>query len=154
MLHLTLVIVTRWAARPEPPSQKDHPLDRIFTLIEANQLIPRLEEHLTVVKRAKSVLVRTKAEAKKASAKASCGGGTFAGPHYLRALEHIGQGLNEIRDMGVHVKDLDLGLCDFPYMRDGRVVYLCWKLGETEIQWWHEVSSSYKERQLLEGEEG
>ncbi len=101
------------------------------------------------------MLVKTKAEAKRASAKASSGGGTFAGTQYLRALEQIGYGLHEIRELGVHVKDLDLGLCDFPHMmRDGHIVYLCWKLGETQIKWWHEVSSGFKGRQLLEGEEG
>ena len=50
------------------------------------------------------------------------------------------------------VKDLDIGLCDFPHMMDGRVVYLCWKLGETEIRWWHEVNSGYSGRQPLEHE--
>ena len=136
------------------PRHERRQLDRIFTLLEANQLIPRLEEHLAVVTRAKTVLERTKAEAKRASAKASCGGGSFAGPHYLRALEQIGHGLHEILEMGVHVKDLDRGLCDFPCLRDGRVVYLCWKLGETEIEWWHEVSSGYNGRQLLEEKDG
>ncbi len=126
----------------------------MFTLLEANELIPRLEDHLTAVKQAKTVLNRTKGEAKKASAKASSGGGSIAGSYYLQALQQIGYGLQEIREMGVHVKDLDLGLCDFPCMRDGRVVYLCWKLGETNIKWWHEVSSSFKGRQLLEGEDG
>jgi hypothetical protein len=52
--------------------------------------------------------------------------------------------------MGVLVKDVDMGLCDFPYLLDGRIVYLCWKLGESEIRWWHEVSSGYRDRQPLE----
>ena len=54
--------------------------------------------------------------------------------------------------MGVLVKDLDKGLCDFAYMMDGRVVHLCWKLGESEIGWWHETNAGFAGRQPLEKE--
>ncbi|MEK6526091.1 MAG: DUF2203 domain-containing protein [Nitrospirota bacterium] len=127
-------------------------LERIFTLSEANRLIPQLEEHLTAVKRGKTVLIRTKDEIKKASSKAQFGGGSFAGPHYITALEQTSENLQAIQEMGVLVKDLDIGLCDFPYLMNGRIVYLCWKLGEAEIQWWHEVNSGYTGRQPLENE--
>jgi len=127
-------------------------LERIFTLSEANRLIPQLEEHLTAVKRGKTVLIRTKDEIKKASSKAQFGGGSFAGPHYITALEQTSENLQAIQEMGVLVKDLDTGLCDFPYLMNGRIVYLCWKLGEAEIQWWHEVNSGYTGRQPLENE--
>ena len=127
-------------------------LERIFTLSEANRLIPQLEEHLTAVKRGKTVLIRTKDEIKKASSKAQFGGGSFAGPHYITALEQTSENLQAIQEMGVLVKDLDIVLCDFPYLMNGRIVYLCWKLGEAEIQWWHEVNSGYTGRQPLENE--
>lgn len=132
------------------PREEGQNLERTFTLAEANRLIPQLCEHLTVVKRAKAVLVRTKDEVKKASAKAQYGGGTFMGRHYIAALEQISENLQAVQELGVHVKDLDMGLCDFPHMLDGRIVYLCWKLGETEIQWWHEVNSGYAGRQPLD----
>ncbi len=125
-------------------------LERIFTLSEANRLIPQLEEHLNTVRRGKAVLIRIKDEIKKASAKAAFGGGSFAGPHYIKALEQISEHLQAIQEMGVIVKDLDMGLCDFPCQQNGRIVYLCWKLGEAEIRWWHEVNSGYRERQPLE----
>ncbi|MBM4124685.1 MAG: DUF2203 family protein [Nitrospira sp.] len=124
-------------------------LERVFTLAEANRLIPQLQEYLIGVKRAKAVLIRTKDEIKKASSKAQFGGGSFAAPHYIHALEQISEHLQAIQDMGVLVKDLDTGLCDFPHMLGGRIVYLCWKLGETEIQWWHETDSGYANRQPL-----
>jgi len=125
-------------------------LEKVFTLSEANRLIPQLEEHLNAVKLGKAVLIRTKNEVKKASAKAQFGGGSFAGPPYITALEQISENLQVVQEMGVLVKDVDLGLCDFPYLLDGRIVYLCWKLGESEIRWWHEVSSGYRDRQPLE----
>ncbi|HET8579404.1 MAG TPA: DUF2203 domain-containing protein [Nitrospiraceae bacterium] len=125
-------------------------LERVFTLSEANRLLPHLEEHLTTVKHGKETLIRTKNEIKKASSKAQFGGGSFAGPHYITALEQISENLQAVQEMGVLVKDVDMGLCDFPYLLDGRIVYLCWKLGESEIRWWHEVSSGYRDRQPLE----
>lgn len=125
-------------------------LEKIFTLAEANRLIPQLEEYLTAVKQAKVVLIRTRDEIKRASSKAQLGGGSFAGPHYIHALEQISENLQAVQEMGVLVKDLDLGLCDFPYLMNGRIVHLCWKLGETEIKWWHELDSGYAGRQPLD----
>lgn len=127
-------------------------LERLFTLAEANRLIPQLQRHLAAVKQAKAVLIRTKDEIKKASAKAALGGGSFAGPHYITSLEEISENLEAIQELGVLVKDLDIGLCDFPHMLNGRIVYLCWKLGETEVQWWHEVNTGYMDRQPLDQE--
>jgi hypothetical protein len=129
-------------------------LERIFTVSEANRLIPQLEEHLRAVKKAKAVLIRIKDEIKKAAAKAPYGGGSPAGGHYISSLEQISENLRAIQEMGVLVKDLDIGLCDFPHLLDGRVVYLCWKLGEHEIRWWHEVNTGYTGRQPLRECEG
>lgn len=126
-------------------------LDRIFTLSEANRLIPQIEEHLATVKRCKTVLLRVKDEIKKAAAKAQFGGGSFAGRHYIGALQEISANLQAVHEMGVLVKDVDMGLCDFPYLLNGRIVFLCWKLGESEIHWWHEVHTGFTSRQPLEG---
>jgi hypothetical protein len=129
--------------------QDDEYPDRLFSLSEANRLIPSLEEHLSAVKKGKSVLVHTKDEIKKASKNAQFGGGSFVAPHYISALEQINDNLQKIQEMGVLVKDVEMGLCDFPHLHEGRVVYLCWKLGEPEVGWWHEVHSGYASRQPL-----
>jgi hypothetical protein len=120
--------------------------ERVFSLFEANQLIPQLQSHLSQVQRGKSVLVRTRDEVRKASAQASLGGGTPVGAHYVTSLQSVSANLQAIQELGVLVKDIDLGLCDFPHVRDGRVVYLCWKIGEKEIGWWHETNTGYKDR--------
>jgi len=123
--------------------------DRLFSLSEANHLIPSLEQHLSAVKKGKAVLIHTKDEIKKASKNAQFGGGSFMAPHYISALEQINDHLQKIQEMGVLVKDVEMGLCDFPHLHEGRVVYLCWKLGEPEVGWWHEVHSGYASRQPL-----
>ena len=124
--------------------------ERVFTLFEANQLIPKLQSYLSQIQRGKSVVVDTRKEIKNAAAQAEVGGGTHLGGLYVKSLQIISANLQAIHALGVIIKDVDLGLCDFPYLCDGRVVYLCWKLGEQEIGWWHEVTSGYKDRCPLE----
>jgi len=128
--------------------------ERTFSLAEAKSLLPQLEEQLLAVKTEKEVLVRSHGEIKRASANAQSNGGSVVGPRYIRALERISDSVEAIQEMG---KDLDIGLCDFPYLYDGRVVYLCWKLGEPEIRFWHEVEDGYAGRRPIEtltGDEG
>jgi len=124
--------------------------DRLFTLGEANRLIPQLNSRLTSVKQARETLVRTKEDIRKASARAEYGGGSTVGALYITSLQQVSANIKAIHEMGVVVKDLDMGLCDFPHLRDGRIVFLCWKLGEQEIRWWHETTSGYKDRCPLE----
>lgn len=132
------------------PDEHESP-ERIFTLSEANRLLPQLQSHLGAVKQGKSVLMQTREEIQRASSKAPFGGGSAVGVLYIQALQQISANLQAIQEMGVLVKDVDMGLCDFPYLLDGRTVYLCWKLGEREIRWWHEITTSYKDRHPLEG---
>ena len=124
--------------------------DRLFTLSEANRLIPQLNTRLTSVRQAKAVLSRTMDDVRKASAQSANGGGSTVGPLYISSLHQVSTNLQAIQEMGVLVKDLDMGLCDFPHLRDGRVVFLCWKFGEQEIRWWHETTTGYKDRSPLE----
>ena len=126
--------------------------ERIFTLEEATRLLPQLEELLTEIKRYRKFLLSIESEIKKASGHASQGGGSPFGPSYLKTLEQIIKSIEQINEMGVLVKDLDKGLCDFAHMMDGRMVYLCWKLGESEIGWWHETTAGFAGRQPLEKE--
>ena len=129
----------------------DESPERVFSLFEANQLIPQLQSHLSTVQRSKATLLQTRDEVQKASAQSERGGGTPVGSRYVESLQQISTHLHAIHEMGVHVKDIDMGLCDFPHVREGRVVYLCWKLGEKEIRWWHEVTNGYKDRCPIEG---
>jgi hypothetical protein len=56
--------------------------------------------------------------------------------------------MEELEKLGVELKGTD-GLCDFPSMRDGRMVYLCWRLGEPEIAYWHELHTGFGGRRPL-----
>ena len=73
-----------------------------------------------------------------------------AGVPYIHAVSHLMYLLHQVKEMGVHVKDVDKGLCDFPYMRRGRVVYLCWQLGEALIGYWHDIETGFTGREPLD----
>src|SRR5262245_35018860 len=65
----------------------------------------------------------------------------------VKGGERMEELVQELIDLGVLLKDFDIGLVDFPHLMDGREVYLCWKLGEPEVAHWHEVNSGYAGRQ-------
>lgn len=123
---------------------------RIFTLSEARGLIPRLRKLLPRVIREREALLDMRVEIDLAREKASeGGGGSVLGPTYLAHLIKFSEAVQEIEYLGVHLKDFRTGLVDFPYDRDGRIVYLCWKPDEDEINWWHETDSGFAGRQPL-----
>jgi hypothetical protein len=126
---------------------------RVFTLSEARSLIPRLRKLLARVIKEREALLDMRVEIDLAREKASQGGGGSAlGAIYLTHLIAFSEAVQEIEYIGVQVKDLRTGLVDFPYDRDGRIVYLCWKPDEDEIGWWHEVDAGFAGRQPLTDE--
>lgn len=66
-----------------------------------------------------------------------------------RAAAEIGRLVDELHELGVQVKDLDVGLLDFPSEREGEVVLLCWRVGEDEIGYWHGVDEGFAGRKPL-----
>jgi hypothetical protein len=60
--------------------------------------------------------------------------------------------LHRLQDMNIEVKDLSIGLIDFPALKDGRVIYLCWKYNEDRIQFWHEIEAGFAGRQPIDWE--
>ena len=69
-------------------------------------------------------------------------------------VDRVGRVLEELRELGAEPKGLAEGLVDFPAMIDGRIVYLCWKLGESKIRHWHEIDAGFSSRQPLAEEVG
>ncbi len=67
-----------------------------------------------------------------------------------RAAEQMQAALQSLDEMGVQVKDLDLGLVDFPTVYRGREVLLCWRMGEPDIAWWHGVDEGFRGRKPVD----
>ena len=124
--------------------------ERIFTLAEATQLIPQLRSILTEAGAEWSEMRRMNPEIQKVRDKVPLDGFCPDGVPYVEAATRLLYLLHQVRDMGVHIKDIDKGLCDFPYIRKGKVVYLCWHLGEDAITHWHDIESGFDGRAPLD----
>ena len=66
-----------------------------------------------------------------------------------RLVQAIQSRIDRLAEMGVEVKGIDEGLVDFPSEREGRVVYLCWRVGEPDILYWHDLDAGFRGRQPL-----
>ena len=120
--------------------------ERLYSLDEANAELADLRERLPRLRVARGGLIAASERIKEAVA--SDGGGVaeagwFAHQQTLKAeLEHLAE-------RGILLRDPEIGLIDFPSDRDGRRVYLCWRLGEDEVAWYHEVSAGFGTRKPL-----
>src|SRR5262245_29339909 len=124
---------------------------KIFTIQEANALIPDVRVILKKVQRSHRKLSRYRDDAKRASEAAEQGGGGIVdGVAYASILTELTLQLAELEGIGVLLKDFERGLVDFPSLREGRVVLLCWQLGEgDELEWWHDVDAGFAGRTPL-----
>lgn len=124
---------------------------KLFTVEEANALLPSVREILQRIQRSRRRLGAYRRDAKLAAEGAEQGGGGMAnGAHYATLLTNFTEEMSELEDLGVQLKDFDRGLIDFPSLRDGRVVLLCWQLGEgDELEWWHDMDTGFGGRTPL-----
>jgi hypothetical protein len=124
---------------------------KIFTVEEANALLPTVRSILGRIQRAHRRIFSFRDGAKKAAEGAERGGGgLLGGLQYAKLLMELTSQTGELEALGVQVKDFDRGLVDFPSLREGRVVLLCWQIGEgDELEWWHDVEAGFGGRTPL-----
>jgi len=124
---------------------------KLFTLSEANEQLLIIRPILLKIKARYDRITSFKQLAQAAAAGAQFGGGGMeSGSVYVNLLYELGSLTAEIDALGVQLKDYSRGLIDFPCLKDGRVVLLCWQFGEDdEIRWWHEPEAGFAGRQPL-----
>lgn len=124
---------------------------KLFTVEEANALLPSVRLILRKIQRSRRRLSTYRDEAKLAAEGAEQGGGGMEGGEiYAKILTNFTEELAELDSIGVQLKDFDRGLVDFPSLREGRVVLLCWQLGEgDELEWWHDMDAGFGGRTPL-----
>lgn len=123
---------------------------KLFTLTEANELLPDVSANLKTIQKLYARIDTFRDAARLAAVASEFGGGMRGGSDYVQALYEIGKITTELHELGIQLKDYSRGLIDFPCLRDGRIVLLCWQLGEDEtIEWWHELEAGFAGRQPL-----
>jgi hypothetical protein len=131
-------------------------LQQNFTPDEANAMLPTLRPLVEDMVAAKRALDEAQERAEEVSARISGNGGglppaQLAEVHDLvsRRATDLARTLEEIQSLGAIVKDLDSGLVDFPSVRDGEDVLLCWQLGEDEVGFWHGYEDGFAGRRPI-----
>lgn len=122
---------------------------RLFTVEEANALLPKLKELLDDVSIHRDAMREKAPHLEPILRSAGENGGGRVGSEYGVEAYNLYLAIERIRELGVLLKDLDAGLLDFPHERDGRVVFLCWHPPEESVAFWHEIEAGYRGRQPL-----
>jgi hypothetical protein len=122
--------------------------ERHYSVEQANAALPFVKERLEQLRAAQAQL--TEKEARDALEDAAPGnGGGEPGQVVSEGFLALRSALIELQQLEIVLRDLERGLVDFPALRDGREVYLCWVEGEEEVSYWHELEAGYAGRQPL-----
>jgi hypothetical protein len=122
---------------------------KLFSVEEANALLPKLQELLQDLALHRDALREKAPHLEPILRAAGADGGGRVGSEYGVEAYNLYLAIERIRELGVLLKDLDMGLLDFPHERDGRVVFLCWHPPEERVEYWHEIEAGYPGRQPL-----
>jgi Uncharacterized conserved protein (DUF2203) len=122
---------------------------RHYSVEEANAALPRVIELIETLRSASARLGDRDARAALSEAAPGNGGGE-PGRKVSRGFLELREAVLELRERGIVLRDLERGLVDFPSLRDGRQVYLCWQEGEDEVAFWHESEAGFAGRRPLE----
>ena len=125
------------------------PFPKLFTVEEANALLPKLRELLDDVAAHRGAIREKAPHVEPILRAAALNGGGKVGSEYGVETYKMYLAINRIRELGVLLKDLDTGLLDFPHEREGRVVFLCWRPPERRVGYWHEIEAGFAGRQPL-----
>lgn len=132
--------------------------ERTFTLDEAHALLPILESLLRTAIEGKKLIEDVDKELQEIAHRVFLNGGTLLKIVPLarrkmereKALQRVKDAVAEIHATGVQVKDVDIGLLDFPCVVEGKTVLLCWKFGEEKITHWHGTSEGFAGRKPID----
>jgi hypothetical protein len=131
--------------------------ERYWTPAEVEGMIPRLAHVMDALMPAHREATQRRERLESERQRVALAGGGLVDQAAWRAdteritslTKVVQQGIEEITKLGGVIKDLGLGLVDFPHRREGRVVHLCWKHGEDRIRYWHGLDEGYAARKPL-----
>lgn len=133
-------------------------MPRYFTLEQARGILPSIAERLRNALALKQEYDRAESEADNISRQIALMGGMMVNRDRVVSLRtqreasatRLREIVGEIQDAGVQIKDLDIGLIDFPTLYRGDEVLLCWKLGEKDIEFWHGLTDGFRGRRPID----
>ena len=125
---------------------------KVFTLEHANRTLPLVRRIVTDIVDQYKLVVTAQRGLHELAEDATAEQKRRAEEISRDAVEKLRGLADELEEVGCELKDYQTGLIDFPGQRQGRDVYLCWRLGENDIQHWHEVDAGFNGRQTIDAE--
>ena len=122
--------------------------DTYYSVDDANGLLPKVRPLLERIRDQQAVLAKDKSLAAVREKAAQNGGGTPA-RHLSQLAQTMEKDLRQLQTWGIVLRDPTTGLIDFFHKREGETVFLCWRLGEGKLEWWHPVNTGIAGRERL-----
>ncbi len=122
---------------------------KYFSVEEANECIPELISDITLLLKLKEELEKLHAKLTPFLEVIPTNGGSKDALRLMQIEEEFRSIVENIQERGCSLKGLEPALIDFPHLRDGKEVYLCWRYGEREIRYWHEIHEGFAGRKPL-----
>ena len=123
---------------------------RTFTLQEANETLTMILPLMDEIQSIQRKVLETFPDTWPDVVRTAGNGGNPALSKLLKDFERFDKIIHQIIDLGIEIKDINTGLIDFPALKDGHIVYLCWRYEEEGIQFWHEIDAGFAGRQPIE----
>lgn len=123
---------------------------KFFSVEEANALIPQLDKLFDEIFLIKKEIESRIPELKPIISKVGLNGWHKETSKHVNDLGTFNKLVNSVLDLGCLIKDINIGLIDFPHLKDGKEVYLCWKKDEDKISFWHEIEAGFAGRKPID----
>jgi hypothetical protein len=125
-------------------------MSKYFTLQEANEALTSIRPWMEEVQIIRNEILAHQPEIWSVMEKSAGNGGNPTLSRMVKTFDRLDVLIHNIQDAGAIIKDVNSGLLDFPALKDGREVYLCWKHGEEDIAFWHEIEDGFAGRQSID----
>jgi len=125
-------------------------MPRYFTLQQANEALSTIRPWLDEVQTIRQKIMAHQPEIWSVMEKTAGNGGNPKLSRMVKTFDRLDALIHSIQDIGAIIKDVNTGLLDFPALKDGHEVYLCWKYGEDDIAFWHEIEAGFAGRQSID----
>ena len=123
--------------------------EKHFSLVEARRELPELRRIFGRVRELLAVLKKGKLEAERIQTLIRSNGHGSSHPDFGAQIAELQLLVATVGDKGIDIKDIERGLIDFPHLRDGEEVFLCWLYDEEDIQFWHTLEGGFAGRTPL-----
>ena len=125
-------------------------MSQYFTLQEANSALTIIRPLMDEIQAIRQEILARQPDVWPVVERSAGNGGSQAASQMVREFERLDALVHQVQATGALFKDINLGLLDFPALRDEHEVYLCWKYGEGDIAFWHEIEAGYAGRQPID----